>query len=355
MLVGVKRRGAEPPAEPPTSGTLMLGGRRAAGAIRRTVDSIPPASGAEVMGAGIVSIALSLDGAVTLSAILLVIDAVSWVVLVVLLVARIVRNHHAHVSADARTPAALTAVAGSAVLGTRLVMLGWAWAGVALLVISLLAWAALLTPVLTHWSTPTRGASLLLSVSTESLAVLALALAVSLHSAWLLFAALVPFGLGLAAYVFVIARFDLRQLTVGSGDQWIGGGALAICALAAARLTTGARSLDVLGGDGATLQILALVVWVLATVWLPALVTGELAHLRLRFHVRRWSTVFPLGMYAAASFAVGSAVSSDAVTRYARAWVWVALAVWALVSAGTLRRGWWLVRGAPRSDSSRAG
>jgi hypothetical protein len=57
-------------------------------------------------------------------------------------------------------------------------------------------------------------------------------------------------------------------------------------------------------------------------------------------------------MYAAGSFAVGSAARNDAITRYARAWVWVAFAVWALVSAATLRRGWWLVRAAPPADSS---
>ena len=44
----------------------------------RILDSVPPASGAVVMGTGIVSIALLLDRRSTLSDILLVLDAVIW-------------------------------------------------------------------------------------------------------------------------------------------------------------------------------------------------------------------------------------------------------------------------------------
>jgi len=53
--------------------------RPAAGVVKRTLDAIPPASGAVVMGTGVVSIALSLDGHETISRVLLVLDAVIWV------------------------------------------------------------------------------------------------------------------------------------------------------------------------------------------------------------------------------------------------------------------------------------
>jgi hypothetical protein len=46
---------------------LMRSPRLTTGALGRTLDSIPPAAGADVMGTGIVSIALSLDGQETLS------------------------------------------------------------------------------------------------------------------------------------------------------------------------------------------------------------------------------------------------------------------------------------------------
>jgi tellurite resistance protein TehA-like permease len=48
-----------------------------------------------------------------------------------------------------------------------------------------------------------------------------------------------------------------------------------------------------------------LVIWCLAMAWLSSLVSCEILRPRLRYDVRRWATVFPLGMYAACSFAVG--------------------------------------------------
>jgi len=159
--------------------------RPAAGAVTRTLGSISPASGAEVMGAGIVSIALSLAGQETISRILLVIDALTWVTLVMLLPARVIRGD-ARFRADVHTPTALTSVVGTAVLGTRLVILGWNTVGIALLVIAVVIWAALLVPVLSHWKTPTVGVSMLLAVSAEALAALAATLAASEHARWLL-------------------------------------------------------------------------------------------------------------------------------------------------------------------------
>ena len=41
-------------------------------------------------------------------------------------------------------------------------------------------------------------------------------------------------------------------------------------------------------------------------------------------------------MYAACSFVVGKVASAQA-TDFARVWVWVALAVWALVATGLVR------------------
>jgi tellurite resistance protein TehA-like permease len=322
--------------------------RPAAGVVKRTLDAIPPASGAVVMGTGIVSIALSLDRHETISRILLVLDAVTWVALAVLLPARAARDH-GRFRADVRTPAALTSVAGTAVLGTRLTLLGWDWAGVALLVIAFLLWAALLAPVLAHWRTPTVGASLVLTVSTESLAVLAATLAIADQAHWLLVAAIAPFGLGLAFYVFVIARFDLRQLAIGHGDHWITGGALAISTLAAGKITTGAKALAVLGGASGTLKSVSLGLWALTMLWLPVLLLAEALRPRPGYDVRRWSTVFPVGMYAACSFAVAKADHATAITRFARIWVWVALAVWAVVFAAMIGRAIQIVRadGAP--------
>jgi tellurite resistance protein TehA-like permease len=321
----------------------MVSSRLTAGVLGRTLDSIPPAVGAEVMGTGIVSVALSVDGQETLSRVLLAIAAVIWVTLAMLLPLRAVRDP-AGFRADTRTPAAFTAVVATAVFGTRLTLLGWTWAGVAALVIAFALCAALARPVLASWKSPTVGVSLLLAVTPESLAVLAATLAAPEHARWLLIAALVPFGLGLGLYAFVIFRFDFRQLVLGGGDHWITGGAVAISALAAGKIVTGARALGIAGVRGGGLEDIALGLCVLAMLWLLVLLFTEARRPRLSAGPARWSTVFPLGMYAAGSFAVGEAAHAGALTSFARVWVWVALAAWAIVVVATVGRAVEVVR-----------
>jgi hypothetical protein len=274
-----------------------------------------------------VSVDLSTDGHETLSRVVLGVGTAIWVGLGALLVAQALLDRP-RVRRDAASPAALTGAAGTAVLGTRYADLGWRWAGVALLGVSLGLWLVLLGPVLRHWATPTVGVSFVLAVATEAIAVLAATLATSEHARWLVYAALAPFALGLAFYAFVLARFDWRQLLVGHGDHWVGGGALAITALAAGTIALAAKRLGIIGS---TPEVALLVIWAAAVVWLPALLAVEVIRPRVHYDVHRWATVFPLGMFASCSFVVGDAVGLDGITRFARGWSWVAFAVWLLV------------------------
>lgn len=327
-----------------TGMTVASDSRLTTGVLGRALDSIPPAAGAEVMGTAIVSIALALDGQETLSRVTLAIAAVIWVGLAVLLPMRAARDP-ARFWADARTPAALTAAVATGVLGTRLTLLGWVWAGIATLVIAFALWVALLRPVLAGWKAPTVGVSLLLAVSAESLAVLAATVAALERAQWLLIAALVLFAAGLGLYVFIISRFDLQQLVVGRGDHWIAGGALAIAALAAAKLSAGARTLAVVGVRGGALEDIVIVLWVLAMLWLLVLLFAEARWPRPSVGPPRWSTVFPLGMYAACSFAVGAVAHAGAITSFARVWGWIALAAWVIVFVAMIGRAVKVVRG----------
>lgn len=311
--------------------------QRPARPVERVLDAIPPASGAVVMGTGIVSVGLALDGRQTLSRILLVICAAVWLALGLLLGARIWGDPR-RVQEEAESPAALTAVAGTAVLGTGLTLIGWDWAGIVLLAAGTVGWLVLLGPVLRHWEVPTVGGSLILSVCTESLAVLAAAVAAVQGATWLLFIAVALFALGLAFYLFVIVRFDLRQLIVGCGDHWITGGAVALATLAAARITLTAESLGVLTGSFGTLKAATVVLWVISIAWLPVLIVAEAAWPRPGYDLRRWATVFPVGMYAACSGLGGSAAHASVMTTFARVWVWIALAVWLVVSVATICR-----------------
>lgn len=302
--------------------------------MRRALAAVPPASGAVVMATGIVSIDLSTAGRETVSRMLLGIGTAVLLVLGALLVARVLLDRPRALR-EATSPAALTGVAGTAVLGTRYTLLGWRWAGVALLVVALGIWLALLGPVLRHWATPTVGVSFVLAVATEALAVLAATLAASEGARWLVDAALAPFALGLVFYAFVISRFDWRQLQVGHGDHWVSGGALAISALAAGKIAVAAKDL---GAISSTPDVAMLVLWAAAMLWLPALLGFELMRPRLHYDIRRWATAFPLGMFASCSFAVGGAVDADGITRFARVWVWVAFAVWLVLFAALVRR-----------------
>lgn len=303
----------------------------------RLLNAIPPASGATVMGTGIDSVGLLLDGHRILSLILLAIDAALWVALVELLPARALSDW-SRFRVDLRSPAALTSIAGTGVLGTRLTLAGWSGAGAGLLVIALLAWIALVPYVLRHWQMPTIGASFILTVCTESLALLAAALALAMRESWLLYASLVPFALGLLFYVAVVVRFDFRQLLIGRGDHWVTGGALAISTVTAGRITVAADHLRLLTGAHTALVDLSLGLWAATMVWLPVLLVAEAIRPRLSYTVRRWSTVFPVGMYAACSFVVGELSQTPAIRDFARVWVWVALAVWAVVFGGMVRR-----------------
>jgi tellurite resistance protein TehA-like permease len=322
----------------------MTRAERVGSVVEPILAGIPPASGAVVMGTGIVSIGLSLDKQETLSRILLAIGVVAWIALGLLLAGRALDDRE-RLHREARSPAALTGVAGTAVLGTRLTLLGWSWAGIALLAVALVLWLTLLTPVLANWVTPTVGVSLVLTVSTESLAVLSAAIAAADRADWLLYASLAPFLLGLAFYAFVIRTFDLRQLLVGRGDHWITGGALAISTLAAGRITLAAHTLHQLTGLGSALKTVSVVLWALTIAWLPVLIVAEVLRARLGYDVRRWGTVFPVGMYAACSFLVGAAVHAPAITDFARVWIWVAVAIWLVVFVAMLRHGVELARG----------
>jgi Voltage-dependent anion channel len=313
-----------------------------ANVVHRLLDAIPPASGAVVMGTGIVSVSLLLDDRHLLSAILLVIDAIIWLVLVLLLPARARRDRQRFL-VDIRHPTALTSIAGTEVLGTRLTLAGWDWAGVGLLVMGTVLWVGLVPHVLRHWQTPTIGASFILTVATESLALLAATLAFSERANWLLYAALVPFGLGLGFYAFVLSRFDFHQLLVGIGDHWVTGGALAISTVAAGRIALVAGRTTTLGGGRGAMKTISLVLWCVTMVWLPALIAAELLRPRPTYNLRRWSTVFPVGMYAACSFVVGTLTGISGIVDFARVWLWVALAVWLVVFAGMVARAPWLV------------
>ncbi|MFC0849735.1 tellurite resistance/C4-dicarboxylate transporter family protein [Streptomyces noboritoensis] len=283
------------------------------------------------MATGIVSVGLHLVGHETFSRAALALAGAVWLVLAADFSARFLRDRPRwHAEAD--TPPALTAVAATAVLGTRLSLLGWQTAAAALLALAAVLWPGLLYSVVRHWKRRMPGGAFLVCVATQGLAVLAATLAAG-EGEWLAWAALVVFCLGVLLYGEALVRFDFRQVWTGAGDQWIAGGALAISALAGSKLTAS----PLWTGDAhQALRTATLVLLGLDLAWYAILLTAEVVRPRPHYDVRRWATVFPLGMAAVATLSTGAAAHVRGLHTLGVVLLWVAVAAWVLTLAGFL-------------------
>lgn len=205
------------PAEP---GRAVSAGRVRVCVGARWWAELSPAAGAAVMAAGIISAGLHLIGRSALSLAALAVSAALWLVLAADFTARLVGDRR-RFRAEADTPAALTAVAATTVLGARLSLLGWQAVAAALLALAAALWPGLLLAVLRHWGRRMPGAAFLVCVATQGLAVLAGTLAGATGHDWLGRAALAAFCLGLLLYAEALLRFDFREVVSGAGDHWV--------------------------------------------------------------------------------------------------------------------------------------
>lgn len=313
--------------------------------MRAALDLTGPAGGGAVMGTGIVSVALLLTGNVDISRVLMWIAAAMWAALALSLAARVVIDRP-RLRGEARLPASLTSVAGTAVLGVRFTLYGWSWAGVAALCIGAVLCVVFMVPVVRHLGRSVTGGAFLVTVAVESLAELSSVVAVNRNSGLLAVLAVILAVAGLVTYPWVLLRFDFGQITRGAGDHWVTGGALAISTLACAGCAAALRATDTARGLAPTLDTVAVILLVAALLWVPPLVVGEITRPRLRYDVARWATVFPLGMYAAAAFETGVGEGPRPLTDLADVWVWVALSVWVVVAAAGARHTLALMGGA---------
>lgn len=290
------------------------------------------------MGTGIVSVALAQDNEPIVSFALLGIAGISWSALAVVVFARLIADRP-RLLAEARSPGGLTGLAATAVLGARLVELGWLLPAVLLLGLAVVTWPVLMLLAIHRLPRRASGDWFMLTVVPEGLAALAAALAPPLRVGWLAGCGFAFAASGLALYPVVLVRFQLRDIVTAQGEHWVTGGSLAISALAFAQIALADRHLGLAGAPAGVFGDAGVVLWGAAMLWLAALLIGELRRPRLQYDFRRWSTVFPVGMYAASGFAVASATRTPIIRDFARVWVGVAAAIWILVSIGMLRHG----------------
>ncbi|UQX04255.1 hypothetical protein [Streptomyces sp. RerS4] len=293
---------------------------------------LSPAAGAAVMAPGILSVGLDLIGRTGLSLAALAVAAVLWLLLAAVFAALLLGDR-GRFRAEAHTPAALTAVAATTLLGSRLDRLGLHRAAAGLLLLAAALWPVLLYAVVRHWRRRMPGAAFLVCVATQGLVVLTAALAATHHQGRLAEAALALFCLGVLLYPFALRSFDLHEVTGGAGDHWVAGGALSITALAGAVLTASHRWT---GAAHSALRTATLVALGISLVWYVVLLAAEVRCPRPHYDIRRWSTVFPLGMTATACLAAAPATGVPWLRPLGEVLLWIAVGAWLLTCAAWL-------------------
>ena len=352
----------------------------AGGGPREAVRTLTPGYFALVMASGIISVGMRQHGRIWLSAFLFGVCALSFVVLVVLNVWRIVAYRDDVVS-DFTDPARgfgfFTFVAGGNVLGVRLAMDGHYGFAAVLLGIGLLGWVILgyvvpWTSVLGRAERPVvpkaNGTWFIWVVAAQSVAASAATLQPALPALRdaLAVVAVFAWSVGLFLYpavgIMVAARmllYDLRPRDL-SPPYWVAMGASAITVLAGARVVemVGTPMVDAVRGLVAGVSV---TIWLFGSWLIPVLVAaGWWRHhthrVPLRYEPSLWSMVFPLGMYSVAATFLSQADALPLVGAVGAVGTWVAFAVWSLVMLAMLAD---LVRGrlavgqtAPRSDVS---
>jgi hypothetical protein len=300
-----------------------------------------PGAGSFVMATGIVAVGMQLSGHGDIADVLLAVCAAGWLVLAIAFLYRLVACTDEWWLETSQL-GALTAVAGSTVLAAALsTVLGWRLVPLLLWIVAAVLWVIVVARALVRL--PPRapqGLVFLLTVATQGVSLVASTLAVGYDADWLVYLAFALWVFGIALYLVVeLHDFDHRRVMTGPGDQWVFGGAVAITVLAGGKLLTAVQELGALGGLAHDLHVAVLVAWVVAMPILLVLVWSELAFPRLGYSALRWATAFPVGMYAACTLVASQVLREPWMdTYFADWWVWVGLGVWAIVSAGLVRR-----------------
>lgn len=332
--------------------------------VARGVRDLRPDCFALVMATGIIAIAASHMGMVSVSWGLFQITRAAYAVLWLLTLARFVlyrRRMIEDLTSHARSAGFLTVVAATCVLGSQYVLLArdrdtayvlWVL-GAALWIILIYAFFAVAT-VRDPKPAPEDGLDgtwLMPVVATQSVSLLGTLVA----PAWgprqplVLLFALTLYLLGCMFYVPLIVtigyRLLFRRVTPAAltPSYWINMGALAISTLAGALLIAAGPHSAMLHEMLPALRTLTLSLWAMGTWWIPLIVilgvwrhTG--GHVPLVYGPEYWAMVFPLGMYAACTFEMAAIIGVTPLRSVAHAFLAAALAAWIWAFAGLLRR-----------------
>jgi tellurite resistance protein TehA-like permease len=332
------------------------------GRIGRAAANLFPGYFALVMATGIISVAAHLSGMNLVARALLAVNLVAYPVLWALLLIRLIRffpRVRADITDHARGPGFFTAVAGTCVLGSQLVIVaGRTDAAGVLWLVGLLLWGLIMytffTSVTVREDKPPlesglNGAWLLAAVATQSVSVLGTLLSsyFAHYREPLLFFTLCMFLLGCMLYMLLITlifyRFTFLSLTSAAltPPYWINMGAVAITTLAGARLILAAPESRLLAEILPFIKGFTLFFWAAGTWWIPLLfILGFWRHVRKRFPLRYdpqyWGMVFPLGMYTVCTIQLSKAIDFEPLLLIPHYFIYIALAAWLVTFVGLI-------------------
>jgi tellurite resistance protein TehA-like permease len=343
--------------------TTPPAGRVESGRRTGAVATLFPGYFALVMATGIVAIGAQQQDLDWLADGLYLVAAGAYVVLTVLVVARLALYKDlllADLTSHARGFAFLTIVAGTNVLGGASGLIhGWWGLARGLWWASLVLWAALvyttLVAVVLRDDKPGLGAGIngtwfLLTVATQSVAVVGALLLARDGGDLLAFTCIAAFLLGLVLYLIVMTMVFLRwtfqplEPTEADPPAWIAAGAVAITVLAGANLLAARAASARVEELASVIEGIVILAWATATFWFPLMIAiGVWRHIAcrvpLRYHPSYWAMVFPLGMYGVATFRMRAEIDLQELAWLPKVTFGIALAAWAAAFLGLLWQG----------------
>lgn len=324
---------------------------------------LSPASFGIVMATGIVSLACTALGLPLIGRWLFALNVLLYTMIWGLNLVRLLR-HPQRMLNDAcdhgRALGFFTVVAASGVLGEQCLLLADArGAALGLTAVAMILWVALsygiFAAMMVKRDKPRleqglNGGWLLAVVATQSLVVSGTLLAPGLAAMWQAQLALVLTGLWLwggLLYVLLMSLIFYRIVflplspTELAPPYWINMGAMAISTLAGALLLQHAYAWPLVQELQPFIQGVTLLFWISGSWWIPLLlVLGVWRHglqrHPLRYEGLYWAMVFPLGMYAMATYHLSLALDQAWLQPLAQTFMWIALSAWVLAAIGLI-------------------
>lgn len=336
-----------------------------------SLQNFSPAYFGMTMATGIVSLAAQMRGYAELANGLFGLNCLMYIVLWGVYIARFIRfraSVWADLSSHLRGMGFFTMVAATNVLGAQFMVLkGEIFIALGLWCLSVFLWLILTYGIFTIFTIKEdkpslaqgiNGGWLLAVVATQSVAVLSALLAAHIgqpwklelnffaFSMWLWGGMLYIWMMSLIFYRYVFFQFRADDL---SPPYWINMGAMAISTLAGSLLILNASDAPFLMSTLPFIKGFTIFYWATGTWWIPMLLLlGGWRYLYKRFPFQYdplyWGAVFPLGMYAACTHELATALELNFLLYLPAVFLWAALLAWSFTFLGVSRQVWRLFK-----------